>query len=280
MRPQLIGKKILAIGLHIIFIFVALIQVYPLIWLAFFSLKDNAQIFGGNVAGFPQPVIWGNYNYVATKGNVGIYFLNSLIVTIATLALSSLLIAMSAYGLVRMRWKLQNAVYFYLLLGLMIPIHAVLLPLFIVLQNLSMINTYWALVIPYTVFAIPFGISVMRSTLLGIPKEIEESACIDGCNAYRMFFRIVFPLLRGSLVTISIFTFLSCWNELMLAITYLNKQNLKTLTAGVMSLCGQFSTDWGIIGAGLFITVLPVLIFYCLIGKKIQGSLLAGAIKG
>ena len=146
MRPQLIGKKILAIGLHIIFIFVALVQVYPLIWLAFFSLKDNAQIFGGNVAGFPQPVIWGNYNYVAT---------------IATLALSSLLIAMSAYGLVRMRWKLQNAVYFYLLLGLMIPIHAVLLPLFIILQNLSMINTYWALVIPYTVFAIPDRKSVV-----------------------------------------------------------------------------------------------------------------------
>ena len=265
---------------HIVFILVALIQVYPLVWLLFFSLKNNDQIFVGNIAGFPDPIIWGNYQTVVVKGKVFTFLFNSIFVTLSTLIVSTILIAMSSYALIRMRWRFQKAAFLYILLGLTIPLQATMLPLFVILQQLHVINTYLALMIPYTAFAIPLGVSIMSGVLYTIPVEMEEAACIDGCNIYRMFFRIVFPLLKGGLVTIAIFTFLSCWNELMFAITFISKEKYKMLTSGVMTLIGKYSTDWGVVGAGLFITVIPILTFYCALGKKIQISLMAGAVKG
>ena len=265
---------------HFVFVIVGLIQVYPLIWLAFFSLKNNDQIFVGNIAGFPDPIIWGNYKTVIVKGKVFTFLFNSVLVTAVTLVCSTILIAMSSYALIRMRWKFQKLAFMYILLGLTIPIQATMLPLFVILQQLKVINTYLALIIPYTAFAIPLGVSIMSGVLYTIPVDIEEAACIDGCNIYKMFFQIVFPLLKGGLVTIAIFTFLSSWNELMFAITFVSKEKYKMLTSGVMTLIGKYSTDWGVVGAGLFITVIPILVFYSVLGKKIQVSLMAGAIKG
>ena len=275
------SKRILTrIIKHIVFILVGIIQVYPLVWLSFFSLKNNDQIFVGNIAGLPNPAIWENYVTVVVKGKVFTFLFNSVFVTFSTLVFSTILISMSAYALIRMRWKLQKLAFMYILLGLMIPAQATMLPLFVILQQIKVINTYFALIIPYTVFAIPLGVSIMSGVLYTIPVEIEEAACIDGCNVYHMFFRIVFPLLKGGLVTIAIFTFLSCWNELMFAITFISKEDYKMLTSGVMTLIGKYSTDWGVVGAGLFITVIPILVFYCALGKKIQVSLMAGAVKG
>jgi raffinose/stachyose/melibiose transport system permease protein len=273
-------EKYLRILKHIVFVIVGFIQVYPLVWLSFFSLKNNNQIFMGNIAGFPNPIIWKNYTTVIVNGQVFRYLLNSIIVTGSTLALSTLLIAMSSYALIRMRWRFQKTAFMYILLGLTIPLQATLLPVFKILQDLRIINTYLALIVPYTAFAIPLGVSILSGVLYTIPSEIEEAACIDGCNIYRMFFRIVMPLLKGGLVTIAIFSFLSCWNELMFSLTFISRQQYKTLTTGVMSLMGKYSTDWGVIGAGLFITVIPILVFYCILGKKIQVSLMAGAVKG
>ena len=278
--PQPAGRFLPRLFKHIVFIIVGLIQVYPLIWLSFFSLKNNDQIFVGNIAGFPDPVIWGNYTTVIVKGKVFTFLFNSVLVTASTLVLSTVLIAMSAYALIRMRWRLQKIAFMYILLGLTIPLQATMLPLFVILQQIQVINTYLALIIPYTAFAIPLGVSILSGVLGTIPTEIEEAACIDGCNIYQMFFRIIFPLLKGGLVTIAIFTFLSCWNELMFAITFISKEQYKMLTSGVMTLIGKYSTDWGVVGAGLFITVIPILAFYCALGKKIQISLMAGAVKG
>ncbi|MHB8061708.1 MAG: carbohydrate ABC transporter permease [Ruminiclostridium sp.] len=265
---------------HIVFIIIGFIQLYPLAWLAFFSLKNNDQIFLGNIAGFPNPLVWKNYTTIIVNGQIFRYLFNSILVTGSTLVISTLLIAMSSYAVIRMRWRFQKVAFLYILLGLTIPLQATLLPVFKILQNINIINTYLALIVPYTAFAIPLGVSIMSGVLYTIPNEIEEAACIDGCNIYNMFFRIVFPLLKGGLVTISIFTFLSCWNELMFSMTFISKQQYKTLTTGVMSLMGKYSTDWGVIGAGLFITVIPILIFYSILGKKIQVSLMAGAVKG
>jgi raffinose/stachyose/melibiose transport system permease protein len=258
----------------------AFVQTYPLIWLAFFSLKNNNQIFMGNIAGFPNPVVWRNYYSIIKSGIVPRFFLNSVIITAGTLAVSILLISMASYGLIRMKWRFQKAVLRYVLLGLTIPGQAVLLPIFKILQLFRIFNTYFALIVPYTGFSIALGVSIMSGFLHTIPYELEEAAVIDGSNVFQMFFKIIFPLLTGALVSISIFTFLYCWNELMFAMTFVNRQNLKPLTSGVMTLMGEYNTDWGIVGAGLFIAVIPILIFYTVFGKQIQSSLMAGAIKG
>lgn len=273
-------KKIPAALLQILLILYAAVQVYPLIWLFLFSFKDNNQIYSGYAMGLPRVWRFSNYTTVLTSGNVSVYLLNSLIVTAVTIAVSSVLITTSAYAVARMRWKLSGVFLTYVLLGLMVPIHATLLPLFIILRNLNLLNTRLSLIVPYVVFALPMGIFIMTGFLKGIPRELEESACLDGCGVYRMFYHIILPLLRPAIATVAIFTFLSSWNELMFANTFLNDDALKTLTVGVLSLAGQQGTQWGPIGAGLMIATLPTLVIYFLLSDQLQKSMIAGAVKG
>lgn len=221
-----------------------------------------------------------NYATVFTSGNVGLYLLNSTIVTAATIAVSTVLLSTSAYAIVRMHWKLSGVFLTYVLLGIMVPIHATLLPMFVILRKMHLLNTYLALIIPYVAFALPIGIFILTGFIRNIPKEIEESACIDGCNIYQIFYHIVAPLLRPAIATVAIFTFLSSWNELMFANTFISSDKLKTLTVGIMSLSGAHNTDWGAIGAGLMIATVPTLVIYCFLSEQVQKSLIVGAVKG
>lgn len=275
-KPKLAGKIIMQAFL----IVVAITQIYPLVWLAFFSLKDNGEIFSGDVLGLPKKFLWSNYVKASTEGQVLTYFFNSVLVTAVTILLVVALASMTGYAITRMNWKWNNLTMMLILLGMMVPIHAALLPLFMVLKNLKMLNTYWALIIPYVAFAIPMAVFILASFFKGIPREMEESAVIDGCGIYRTFLFIVFPLVRPAVATVSIFTFLSSWNELMFAVTFINDASMQTLTVGMMSMVGTYITQWGIIGAGLMITTIPTIVIYLLLSKQVQNSMIAGAIKG
>lgn len=266
--------------LQFFLIIVAFVQVYPLIWLAFFSLKDNSEIFSGDVAGFPKKLLWSNYTKALSDGNVMNYFGNSVLVTAASIILVLILSSMAAYAITRMNWKLSNATMTLILLGMMVPIHAALLPLFMVLKSLHLLNTYWSLIIPYVAFGIPMAVFILGSFFKGVPRELEESAVMDGCGVYRTYFSIILPLIRPAIATVSIFTFLSCWNELMFAVTFINDTRYQTLTVGMMSMVGTYITQWGIIGAGLMITTIPTVIIYLLLNKQVQQSMIAGAVKG
>jgi raffinose/stachyose/melibiose transport system permease protein len=275
--PKHISGKII---LQIVLIIMAVIQIYPLVWLAFFSLKDNSEIFSGNVAGLPRNFLWSNYITALTDGKVVTYFFNSALVTASTILIVLVLAAMTAYAITRMIWKLSNFTVTLILLGMMVPIHAALLPLFMVLKNLRMLNTYWSLIVPYVAFAIPMAVFIMSGFYKGIPCELEEAAVVDGCGAYRTFFFIILPQIRSALATVAIFTYLSSWNELMFAVTFINNQAYQTLTVGMMSMVGTYITQWGVIGAGLMITTIPTVVIYLLISKQVQESMIAGAIKG
>lgn len=258
----------------------AVLQIYPLFWLLLFSFKNNIEIFGGNVLGFPKVWQFSNYTTALTSGNVGVYFINSVIVTAATILVSSVLIATTSYAIVRMKWKLSKITLTIFLLGMMIPIHAALLPLFVILKNFHILDTYLALIIPYVAFALPMGIFILTGFLYSIPRELEEAACIDGCNIYQIFYKIIVPLIKPGLATVAIFTYLSTWNELMFANTFINSESMKTLTVGILSLSGQYTTEWGPIGAGLMIATIPTLIIYVLLSDQVQKSLVVGAVKG
>lgn len=275
-RPQFIGK----ILLQVLLIIMAIVQIYPLIWLAFFSLKDNSEIFSGDVASFPKKLLWSNYAKALSDGNVMNYFNNSVLVTAASILLVLILSSMTAYAITRMNWKLSNTTMTLILLGMMVPIHAALLPLFMVLKNLHLLNTYWSLIIPYVAFGIPMAVFILGSFFKGVPREMEESAVMDGCGVYRTFFSIILPLIRPAIATVAIFTFLSCWNELMFAVTFINDTHFQTLTVGMMSMVGTYITQWGIIGAGLMITTVPTVLIYLLLNKQVQKSMIAGAVKG
>lgn len=256
----------------------AVIQLFPLYWMITFSLKGNMEIFGGNVLGLPEKWRFDNYGTVFAETNLGRFLLNSIVVTGLTIFFTLLFSAMLTYAVVRLKWRFSKAVYTLFLVGMMIPIHAVLLPLFLNLDPI--LNSYFSLVLPYTAFAMPLAILIMVGILEGLPRELEEAAFIDGANLYKIFFHLIMPLLTPALSTVAILTFLSSWNELMLAVTFISDNKYKTITTGVMELIGKYSTQWGPVGAGLVIATVPTLILYIALSDNVQKSLAAGAVKG
>lgn len=261
-----------------ILLVVAFIQLFPLYWMFTFSLKSNAEIFGGNIVGLPQNWEWENYVEIFSRANMGRYMLNSVIVTALTIFFTALLSTMATYAIVRLKWKLSRLVYLVFLVGMMLSIHAVLLPLFVNLK--PVLDTYAALVLPYVAFNMPTAILLMVGSLEGLPKEMEEAAFIDGASIYRIFFQIIMPMMMPILSTVAILTFLSAWNELMLAIAFVSGEDAKTMTVGVNDMVGKYSTKWGLIGAGLTVATIPTLVMFAFFSNNVQKSLTMGAIKG
>lgn len=272
--------KISGVLQYSILIIWTLVNLFPLYWMFTFSLKENSEIFGENIIGLPKKWLWSNYATALTTGNMGRYFFNSIVVTGSTILFTTLFALMATYALTRLEWKGRKLVNNIFMLGLTVPIHAAILPVFIILRSLKMTNSYQALIIPYVAFALAMAIMVSGSFMVNIPKELEEAACIDGCGVFSIFFRIILPLMKPAISTIGIFTFLSAWNELMFAVIFISDSKYRTLPVGIQTLSGSYTTDWGPIGAALVIATLPTLVVYCFMSKKVQKSLIAGAVKG
>ena len=258
----------------------ALINLFPVYWMFTFSLKDNAEIFGENVAGLPQHWLWSNYESAMKTGKMGVYFLNSGIVAVATILITLAVCLLATFALTRMIWKGRKTMNKFFMLGLTIPIHASIVPVYVTLSRLHLLNTYAALIIPYSAFSLAMGILVCTGFMNEIPRELDESACIDGCSTWGIFFRIIVPLMKPAVATVGIYTFLQCWNELMFANIFISDSVHKTLPVGIQALSGQYTTAWGPIGAALVISTFPTLFIYIFLSKKIQDSFIAGAVKG
>ena len=266
--------------IYIILILWALISIFPVYWMLTFSLKTNAEIFGENVAGLPREWVWENYKKAFNTGNMPRYFINSLIVAISTIVITLAASVMATYAITRLKWKGRKRMNSFFMLGLTIPIHASIVPLYTTLAKLKLLDTLWALIIPYSAFSLAMGILVCTGFMGDIPYDLDEAAMLDGCGTWGIFFRVIVPLMRPAVATVGIYTFLQCWNELMFANVFINSDKWRTLPVGVQSLSGQYTTDWGPIGAALSIATIPTLIFYIFMSKKIQDSFVAGAVKG
>ncbi len=274
-------KKRFSIGrlpTQILLVVWTVLCIFPLYWMLTFSLKDNTEIFGGNVIGLPNNWIWDNYAQAWGTGKISLYLTNSVIITAVTLLLTLLLGFMSTYGLLRMKWKGQKFTMTYLMLGLMIPMHAALLPLLGLMK--SFLSSHMVLIVPYTAFNIPMAIMILSGFIEGIPSEMEEAAFIDGSGIYRTAFTIILPMMIPAMVTSAIFVFLQVWNELLMASVFVSRDSVRTLTVGIQQMFGQYQTDWGPIGAALVISTLPTLVLYLCMSSQVQRSLVAGAVKG
>ncbi len=265
---------------YIALILWAIISIFPVYWMLTFSLKTNAEIFGENVAGLPREWVWANYTRAFHTGNMPRYFFNSLIVAIATIVITLAASVMATYAITRLHWKGRKRMNRFFMLGLTIPIHASIVPLYTTLAKIKLLDTLWALIIPYSAFSLAMGILVCTGFMGDIPYDLDEAAMLDGCGTWGIFFRIIVPLMKPAVATVGIYTFLQCWNELMFANVFINSDKWRTLPVGVQSLSGQYTTDWGPIGAALSIATIPTLIFYIFMSKKIQDSFVAGAVKG
>ncbi|MCR4895208.1 MAG: carbohydrate ABC transporter permease [Lachnospiraceae bacterium] len=271
-----VGKTLSYIGLA----FWTLVNLFPIYWMFTFSLKDNDEIFGQNVAGLPRNWLWSNYSDAMRVGHMPVYFANSIIVAAATILITLIAALMATYAITRMVWKFSASMNAFFMMGLTIPIHASIVPIYVTLSRIHMLNSYWALIVPYSAFALAMAILICSGFMGEIPKDLDEAARIDGCGVWRTFVLIICPLMRPALATIGIYTFLQCWNELMFANIFISKDALKTLPVGIQALSGQYTTNWGPIGAALVIATFPTLLVYVFFSKKIQESFIAGAVKG
>ena len=267
----------------IIYIFLlvwALINLFPIYFMFTFSLKSNEEIFGLNIAGLPHDWLWSNYSSAMKTGNMGLYFLNSIIVTVTAIAISIIAAMMATYAITRVRWRLSILTNAFFMLGLTIPIQASIVPVYVVLSKLHWLNKYSTLIVPYSAFALSMAILICTGFMVEIPFDLDEAARIDGCGLWGTFFRIILPLMKPALSTIGVYSYLQCWNEFMFANVFISDSKHRTLPVGIKALSGQHTTDWGPIGAALVIATFPTLFVYVFLSKKIQESFIAGAVKG
>jgi raffinose/stachyose/melibiose transport system permease protein len=278
------GSAVLHAGgwalLYLILAMVAVLQVLPLIWLVFFSLKNNQEVFNLSPFALPLHPRWGNYTKVWTEGQIGQYFMNSVWITVTAVALTVLLASMVTYAITRMRWRNSSLVLGLFMTGMMIPVHSTLIPLFSFFTNFGLKDHPLSVILSYTAFNMPITIMILLGAYYALPREIEEAAVMDGCTVNRMFFAVVLPMTISVLTTTVIINMIYNWNEFIFVNTFISSDHLKTLTVGVQNFVGQYSTDWGAIGATLVISMLPIVVAFFILSEQIMEGVTAGAVKG
>ena len=280
---------------HLLLIVLVVINLFPLYWMMTFSLKTNDEILGHsyvdeatgerirvepNRVGLPKQWEWSNYSEAMNTGNMSQYFLNSLVVAVLVILITLIASFMATYSLTRLAWKGRKMMNKFFMLGLTIPIHAAIVPVYVMLSRMKLLNTYAALIFPYAAFALSMGILISIGFMGDIPYDLDEAAFLDGCGVWGIFCRVIFPLMMPAVATVGIYTFLQCWNELLFATIFVSAGKYRTLPVGVQQLFGQYTTRWGPIGAALSIATLPTMIVYIFLSKRIQDSFIAGAVKG
>ena len=274
------GKKIGKVILWIVLIIVAVIQLFPLIWLVDFSLGSSNEMFTNGLLIIPEKIRWDNYVKAFVDGNFLHYLRNSVLINTLAVLLVVIISIMAAFACQRMKWKLSGLVSTLLVMGMMIPIHATLLPNYKIYSTLHLTDTLWALLIPYVAFSLPQGMFLMTGFIQAVPKELEEAAVMDGCGIYRIVFQIVTPLLKPSIATVAIMTFLNNWNEFMMASTYLSTPTWKTLPFSVLEFTGEYSSNYAVQFAVMALTAAPAVIVYVILNKHITKGVAMGAVKG
>lgn len=259
---------------------VAAIQLFPLIWLLDFSLCKSNELFTNGILVWPDEIQWNNYYLAFRDGNFLHYLRNSLLINTLAVVFVLIISIMAAFACDRMIWKLKNVVRILMVMGMMIPIHATLLPNYVIYDKLGLTDTIWALLIPYIAFSLPQGFFLTSSFMSSIPRELEEAALMDGCGIYRIVGIIIFPLMKSSIVTVSIMTYLNNWNEFMLATTYLSSKTWKTLPFCILEFTGQYSSNYAVQFAVMALSAAPALIIYIILNKHITKGVAMGAVKG
>lgn len=257
----------------------AIVNAYPIIWMVINSFKSEKE-FSVNQFGFPKDFVFDNYVNAWNTANFGVLFQNSIFICIVATVVTVFIGALASYFLSRFTFKMNKIVYTFFIFGMLIPIHATLVPMFILLRDLGLLNTRITLLFPYIAFNLPITIFILTSFMKAFPKDIEESAIMDGCGIFRIFWSIILPMSRPAIATVVILNFIHNWNEFSFALVLINDPNFQTLPLGLASFAGQFTVNYGAQMAGLTMSLIPILIFYLLLEKEIVKGMTAGAVKG
>lgn len=257
----------------------SLLMIYPLYWLITSAFKTNEEFFSQPYS-FPTGIAFDNFIRAWDTANLGQAMINSIIVTVSATALTVFLGALTAYVLSRFSFKLKGFLIVFFLLGMLIPVHSTLVPLFTLMNKVGLLDSYGALILPYTAFELPIAIFLIVAHMSTVPKELEEAAVIDGTGYWGIFFKIMLPLSVPALATVAILAFLRFWNEFAFALVFINDNALKTLPLSLAVFSDGFSTDYALTMAAMTIAVIPTIIMYVLFQEQIMKGMVAGAVKG
>lgn len=271
-------KNNLQVFLKVMMILIGLSFLFPLYWMLNISFKTKSEVYD-NPFGLPKTIVLNNYGDALSKFNFLRYLSNSLIYSAGTILLTVFLGSMLAYCISRMNWKYKNAALSYISMGLIIPAQVVIIPLLIMNRDLGLKGTRLGLILPYSAFALSSCVLMLYAFFRSLPRELEEAACIDGCNIYQTFFRIIIPVIKPAITTQCVLIFMNTYNEFFLAFILGAEDKIRPLTVGLLNFFVSIGVShWGQIGAAMIITSIPTIIVYIIGNEKIEDALTAGAI--
>jgi ABC-type glycerol-3-phosphate transport system permease component len=278
MKPPRPGRFAGDIATYATLIAFLLVFLVPFIWIWSSALKTSAEI-ARNPFGLPTALRWENLVEAWTVGRFSNYMLNSVIycaaIVLGTVALSCL----AGYGLSMLPLPGRDGLMVLFLLGLMVPFQSVMIPIYYLLRDTRLLETYWAFIVPGIALRLPFGIFLMRGFFRGLPPELGDAARIDGANEWDVFRRIMLPLSVPGLATLVVFQFMWTWNQFAMPLIFVQRDELRPVSLGTMFFFGRFTADRGLIAAGVTISMIPVVILYLLLQRRFIEGITAGALK-
>jgi ABC-type glycerol-3-phosphate transport system permease component len=280
MKPRTRRRVLLNAAGIAVFVF----SVFPVFWMVSTAFKPNQEIFSSTPHPLPFHPTLQHFSYVLNGGIAGVsfwhYFVNSAIVALSTVVVSGLFALLAATAVARFRFRLRTTFLVLLLVMQMVPLEALVIPLFIDMRRLELLNSLLGLTAVYIAFSLPFGIWMLRGFVAAVPRDLEDAAAIDGAGPVRIFFRVLLPLVAPGLVATSIFSFITAWNEFIFAFTFLKDQDKATLPIMLQFFFGRSGNEWGLIMAASTLLTLPVIAFFLLVQRRMVSGLVAGAVKG
>ena len=268
---KVIGNSVI----YLIMIIVAIIMIIPFVWMVSTSFKEMGQVLIFPPQWIPDPFVWQNYSDAWTAANFSLFFRNSAIVTILTTIGQLVTCSLAAFAFARLRFRGRDTIFLIYLATMMVPIQVTLIPLYLLMKEFGWINTFAGLIVPGIFSA--YGTFMLRQFYMGIPKSLDESAIIDGCGYFRIYWQIVLPLSKAALATQAVFCFMWQWNNLLWPLVMSNTDEVRTLTVGLQLFKGQYSVAWNLLMAGSVISVIPILILYVFLQKYfVEGIAVTG----
>lgn len=259
-------------------IFLSIVALYPIFFMVNTALKSKDEyIF--NRFGFPGSIEWSNFSEIFIGRNFGLWFKNSSVLTVSTVILSLVIAIFAAFALSNYKFKMRNSILNFFISLMIIPPVVMIIPLFIIMVRINLINTYPGAIIIYTGLTLPFSIFLLSSFFRSIPRSVIESAVIDGCSSFRILTRMILPLSIPPIITLIVVNSLWVWNELLIALIFLQKDNLKTLIVGITVFKSRYDINLPLTMMGLIVVTLPILVLYLFGQKYFIKGLLSGSTK-
>ncbi len=257
----------------------AVLVLAPMVIMVISSFKTTREIFQ-NPFGLPQQWRLDNFARVWVEARFDRYFQNSVLVTVASVLLILALGAMAGYALGRFRFAGSDLLYLYFLSGLMLPIRLGIIPLFILMRNLRLLDTLWSLILIYAASGLPSAVFILTGFFRTLPADLDSAARIDGAGEWRIFAQIMLPLVRPALVIVAVYNLIPVWNDFFFPLVFIQSDERKTLPLGMTAFFGQYYTDWATLFAGLTLAAVPVVVLYAFLSRQFIRGLTAGAVKG